>query len=103
VRSFVVVWMPRVFTSNQRGVHALASALLHMLTEPWLAKHFGRLGVRLEQIGGPIEHRGQRLPSMTDVPDTISSLNLFVRPLYNSLAAKVRSDHDAVYALRSAG
>lgn len=75
---------------------------LFMLTEPWLAGHFRRLGVRLEPIGGPIEHRGQRIPSMLSVPVTIRSLHLLVRPLFNGLAEKVRKDYQASHPFRHA-
>ncbi|NQD38538.1 PEP-CTERM/exosortase system-associated acyltransferase [Permianibacter sp. IMCC34836] len=75
---------------------------LFMLTEPWLAQHFRRLGVRLEPIGAPIEHRGQRVPSMMSVSVTIRSLHLLVRPLYHGLAAKIRSDYDKAYSFRRA-
>ncbi len=75
---------------------------LFMLTEPWLAQHFRRLGVRLEPVGGAIEHRGQRIPSMMSVPMTLRSLHLLVRPLYHGIAEKVRRDYDAAYSFRHA-
>ena len=75
---------------------------LFMLTEPWLAGHFRRLGVRLEPIGSPIEHRGQRVPSMMSVTVTIRSLHLLVRPLYNGLAEKIRGDYAQVSSFRRA-
>ena len=75
---------------------------LFMLTEPWLAQHFKRLGVRLEPVGAAIEHRGQRVPSMMSVPVTIRSLHLLVRPLFHGLAAKVRADYDKAYSFRNA-
>lgn len=63
---------------------------LFMLTEPRLAKHFARLGVKVEQIGRPVEHRGRRVPSMMKVRSIIEGLNFIVRPLYKVIAEEVR-------------
>lgn len=62
---------------------------IFVLTEPRLAAHFGRLGVKVTQIGGPIEHRGQRIPSMMDPKSIVKGLNFVTRPLYNVIAAEV--------------
>lgn len=64
---------------------------LFVLTEPRLANHFSKLGVKVQQIGGPVEHRGTRIPSMMSVTGIIESLNFVVRPLYKVVAAEVRS------------
>jgi N-acyl amino acid synthase of PEP-CTERM/exosortase system len=63
---------------------------LFVLTEPRLAKHFARLGVHIEQIGAPVEHRGKRVPSMMKVRSIIKGLNFIVRPLYEVVAEEVR-------------
>ncbi len=63
---------------------------LFVLTEPRLAKHFSRLGVAIEQIGSPVEHRGMRVPSMMDVRSIIAGLNFIVRPMYKAIAEEVQ-------------
>lgn len=62
---------------------------LLVLTEPRLASHFSRLGVEIRQIGGPVEHRGQRVPSVMSVTGIVNGLNFLVRPLYNVVAEEI--------------
>jgi len=62
---------------------------LLVLTEQRLAHHFSRLGVDIRQIGGAIEHRGQRVPSVMNVASIISGMNFLVRPLYNVVAEEI--------------
>lgn len=62
---------------------------MFVLTEPRLAGHFARLGVKVRQIGTPIEHRGLRVPSMLDVQDILGGLNFIMRPLYEEIAREV--------------
>jgi N-acyl amino acid synthase of PEP-CTERM/exosortase system len=62
---------------------------LFILTEPRLVAHLRRLGVKIKTIGGPIEHRGQRIPSMLSVSDIIGNLGFIVRPLYQTVAAEI--------------
>jgi len=68
-------------------LHNIATLLV--LTEPRLAHHLGRLGVDLRQIGGPIEHRGMRMPSIMTVASIVDGLNFLVRPLYKVVAEEV--------------
>lgn len=63
---------------------------LFVLTEPKLARHFARLGVEIKQIGGAVEHRGRRVPSMMSVSSIVDGLNFIVRPLYTVIADEVR-------------
>ena len=67
---------------------------LFVLTEPRLAEHFSKLGVKITQIGGPVEHRGIRIPSMMDVDGIIKGLRFFVKPIWRVIEAQV----DAGYA-----
>jgi len=67
---------------------------LFMLTEPRLADHFAKLGVRITQIGGPVEHRGVRVPSMMDVNEVIAGLRFFVKPIWRVVVEEI----DAGYA-----
>lgn len=62
---------------------------LFVLTEERLVRHLQRLGVKIHTIGGPIEHRGQRLPSMMSPTGIIDDLSFIVRPLYRTIAAEV--------------
>lgn len=64
-------------------------ATLVVLTEPRLAHHFRKLGVDIRQIGGPVEHRGTRVPSIMTVASIIGGLNFIVRPLYKVVAEEV--------------
>ena len=68
--------------------------ILFTLTEPRLADHFGKLGVNIIPIGGPVEHRGQRVPSMLMVDEVYKGLRLMVRPLWHTINAQI----DAAYA-----
>ena len=63
---------------------------MFVLTDPRLATHFARLGVNVRRIGTPVEHRGQRVPSMLDVREILGGLSNIVRPLYNVIAGEVR-------------
>ena len=65
---------------------------LFVLTEDRLAKHLRRLGVKVQTIGGAIEHRGQRSPSMMSASNIIKNLNIIVRPLYRTIAAEVAQE-----------
>jgi N-acyl amino acid synthase of PEP-CTERM/exosortase system len=64
-------------------------ATLLVLTEPRLAHHFGKLGVEIRQIGGPVEHRGTRVPSIMTVASILEGLNFLVRPLYKVVAEEI--------------
>jgi N-acyl amino acid synthase of PEP-CTERM/exosortase system len=63
---------------------------LFVLTEPRLAGHFAKLGVRVQQVGAPVEHRGIRVPSMLKVKEILRGLNFILRPLYEVIADEVR-------------
>jgi N-acyl amino acid synthase of PEP-CTERM/exosortase system len=60
---------------------------LFVLTESRLASHFGKLGVKLQVIGNPIEHHGARVPSMMNVHEIIRDIRNIIRPLYHAIAA----------------
>jgi N-acyl amino acid synthase of PEP-CTERM/exosortase system len=63
---------------------------LFVLTQTRLAKHFERLGVEIRRIGGVVEHRGTRVPSVMSVSGIVAGLNFIVRPLYAEIAKEVR-------------
>lgn len=76
-------------TIEMAALHGIDT--LFVLTEPRLANHFSKLGVKVQQIGRPIEHRGTRVPSMMSVSGILSNLNFVLRPLYKVVAADVRA------------
>lgn len=62
---------------------------IFVLTEPRLAANLSRLGVNVQQIGGAIEHRGTRIPSMLSVAEIIDGMNFVVRALFEVVAREV--------------
>lgn len=77
---------PYIPVSLYLGAIALAERngldTLFVLTEPRLATHFARLGVDIRQIGGPVSHRGVRIPSMLKVREVIDDMRPTLRPLW---------------------
>jgi N-acyl amino acid synthase of PEP-CTERM/exosortase system len=75
------------------GIIALARRFdidtLFVLTEPQLATHFGKLGVRVRPVGTPVEHRGTRVPAVMNVREIVSGLRFYVRPLYNVITREI--------------
>jgi N-acyl amino acid synthase of PEP-CTERM/exosortase system len=69
---------------------------LFMLTERRLARQLTRLGVNLKTIGPPVEHRGQRYPSMMSVQETINGFSFFVRPLFAVIASEIEAGYNQV-------
>jgi N-acyl amino acid synthase of PEP-CTERM/exosortase system len=63
--------------------------MLFVLTEPRLANHFKKLGVNVQAIGSPVEHRGERIPSMLDTDETVRNLKALLRPLYHVIASEI--------------
>jgi N-acyl amino acid synthase of PEP-CTERM/exosortase system len=93
---FGVAQMPRfpyIQVALYLGSIALANRLglemLFVLTEPRLANHFARLGVKIRQIGGPVKHRGERVPSMMSVTGIEANLPRPVRPLYQVISEAI--------------
>ena len=89
----VSLYIGMVAMAKRQGIE-----ILFTLTEPRLAEHFGKLGVNIIPIGGPVEHRGQRVPSMLLVDKVYQGLRLMVRPLWHTINEQI----DAAYA-KSAG
>ena len=67
---------------------------LFTLTEPRLAGHFAKLGVNIQPIGEPVEHRGLRVPSVIHVAEIPERLRAMIRPLWGT----IESQMTAVYA-----
>jgi N-acyl amino acid synthase of PEP-CTERM/exosortase system len=90
---------PYIQVALYYGTIALAKRLgvdtIFILTEPRLAGHFHKLGARPRPIGAPIEHRGQRIPSVMTVAETEQNLPRSVRPLYDLLCDAVWTGFDS--------
>jgi N-acyl amino acid synthase of PEP-CTERM/exosortase system len=86
---------PYIQVSLYLGAIALAKHLgvetLFVLTEPRLAAHLWKLGVRIRRIGGPVEHRGERVPSMMTVSSIEEHLPRSVRPLWDLIGEQIRA------------
>jgi N-acyl amino acid synthase of PEP-CTERM/exosortase system len=68
---------------------------LFVLTEPRLAEHFAKLGVKITRIGGPIEHRGTRVPSMMEVSSIIKGLRFFMKPIWRVIDEEIEAGYRA--------
>jgi N-acyl amino acid synthase of PEP-CTERM/exosortase system len=76
----VSLYMGAVMLAERQGIEYLFT-----LTEPRLAEHFAKLGVHITQIGDPIEHRGQRVPSMLTVHGMYENLRPLIKPLWHAI------------------
>jgi len=68
---------------------------LYILTEPLLAKHFSRLGGKLQQVGQGVEHRGLRKPYTMDVDKVLNEARWMLRPLIRTIRKEVRAQMKA--------
>ena len=80
----VGLYMAAVSLARHTGIDTL-----FMLAEPRLVRHFARLGVNIRQIGGPVEHRGRRVPCMMDVSDVVRNIRRSMRPLWREVDAEI--------------
>lgn len=62
---------------------------LFILTEERLASHFSKLGFSVQFIGDPVEHHGERIPSMMSVSTTIRNMRSNLRSLYRVISADI--------------
>lgn len=62
---------------------------LFILTEPRLASHFAKLGVDVRQIGGAVEHRGTRIPSMMNVQSVIKNMRFLLKPMWRTIHEEI--------------
>lgn len=65
------------------------------LTEPRLAEHFAKLGVKIVPIGDAVEHRGMRVPSMIQVSTVGPGLRLLIRPLWKAIEAQIEMAYES--------
>lgn len=80
----VGLYLATIAMAKRNGIDYLL-----VLTEPRLANHFSKLGVQVSQIGGPVQHRGTRVPSMMEVDKIIKGLRFFMKPLYRTLSEEI--------------
>lgn len=77
---------PFIPVSLYLGAAAIARRVgvehVFVLTEPRLASHFVRIGFDIRAVGGPIEHRGTRVPSLLSSSKVVATLRPLIRPLY---------------------
>jgi N-acyl amino acid synthase of PEP-CTERM/exosortase system len=69
--------------------HRCGLKTLFVLTEPRMAQHFGKLGVRIRPIGAVVDHRGARLPSVMHVEEIIETLRPFLQPAWHAINAQI--------------
>ena len=62
---------------------------LFVLTEPKLVANLSRLGVRARSIGGEVQHRGTRVPSMMSLDEIIGNMNFLVRAIFEVISSEV--------------
>ena len=67
---------------------------LYMLTETRLAGHFGKLGVKVNSIGSPVQHRGERVPSMIHAPSVLMGMRSLFKPLYYEVVRQLDEQED---------
>lgn len=60
-----------------------------VLTEPRLARHFGRIGFDIQPVGGSILHRGSRVPSLLSSSKVVAGLRPMIRPMYDVIEQAV--------------
>jgi N-acyl amino acid synthase of PEP-CTERM/exosortase system len=84
----VGLYLGMMAQARQHGIERL-----FVLTEVRLANHLSRLGIKMHRIGGAVEHRGARVPSMIVVNDVIGGFGAFVRPLFTLIAEEVEAPY----------
>lgn len=84
---------PFVPVSLYLGAAAIARRFgiehVFVLTEPRLARHFVRIGFDIRPVGGVIEHRGSRVPSLMSSSKVVAGLRPMIRPMYDVIDASV--------------
>lgn len=80
------LYFSAVALAQRQGVEYLFT-----LTEPRLARHFARLGVEVQAVGAPVEHRGLRVPSLLRVSQVYGRLRSIVRPIWHEVHAQIET------------
>ncbi len=87
----VGLYMGLLEMSQRAGIDTL-----YILTEPSLAKHFCKLGGKLEPVGGNIEHRGTRVPYQMKITYVLKSMNRLLRPLNHVIVKEIDQAYKAL-------
>jgi N-acyl amino acid synthase of PEP-CTERM/exosortase system len=86
---------PYILVSLYLGAYAVAQReglqFLFTFTELRLRDHLARLGIPMVQVGGPIQHKGLRVPAAMRVSSIAENLNPFVRALYEQIARDIET------------
>lgn len=94
-----VARFPFIPVSLYLGAAAIARRFgiehVFVLTEPRLASHFVRIGFDIRAVGGPIEHRGARVPSVLSSSKVVAGLRPLIRPLYDVIERAVDDAFEA--------
>jgi N-acyl amino acid synthase of PEP-CTERM/exosortase system len=81
------------------GIVAIAQRIgvehLFVLTELRLARHFSRIGFDIRAIGGAIDHRGTRVPSLLSSSKIVDELRPMMQPLFSVISRDVGETFDA--------
>lgn len=84
---------PFVPVSLYLGAAAIARRFgvehVFVLTEPRLASHFSRIGFDIRAVGGAIEHRGTRVPSLLSSSKVVAGLRPLIRPMYEVIERSI--------------
>jgi len=84
----IALYLGALALAERNGIETM-----FVLTEPRLAAHFGKLGVEIRQIGGPVEHRGMRVPSMMNVPSIIKNMRFMVKPIWRVVRDEIEHSY----------
>ena len=57
--------------------------------------------MHIKRIGGPVKHRGKRVPSMMSVPSIEIGVRPFARPLYEHIRDQVAAGYSGAQYARS--
>jgi hypothetical protein len=49
----------------------------------------------MRAIGGPVEHRGQRIPAMMDIETVVTEMVPYIRPFFDTISAEVNRAMEA--------
>jgi len=82
----VGLYLAMMAQARRHGIKTLL-----FLTEVRLAKQIARLGVPLQRIGGAVEHRGARVPSVLAVDAAIDGFGALLRPFYEVVSREVEA------------
>lgn len=62
-----------------------------VLTEPRLSKHFSKLGMNIREIGGGVEHRGYRVPSVISARTFPRDIHFALRSFYQLIEDEIEA------------